>query len=104
MPARECLRVPGWQCSYFTITSFTGGYAGGSQRHSEALKMHVKRQKMRKRAAIPTKVLRGSVPVGNTRAIERARLTRLNQKIGKYNATFSQPAWVRLSGVGDLAK
>jgi hypothetical protein len=89
---------------YSATTTFTGGCTGGSQIHSEALKMQVKRQKTRKSAAIPTRVLRGSVPVGNTRAIERARLTRLNQKIGKYNAMFNEPESSTLNVVAEPAK
>jgi hypothetical protein len=79
--------------------------SGGSpKRQNVATNVLAKILKPRKRIAILTRVFRATVPVGKTRAIERARLTRLIQKTAKYNATFKMPELATLIGVIDAAE
>jgi hypothetical protein len=86
-----------------STTIFSRGYIAGDQVQSEPLKMHEKTQKEKKRAAIATRLLRATVSLGNTRAIDKARLTRLIQKMEKYIRRFSQPSFWISSRIEDPA-
>jgi hypothetical protein len=76
----------------------------GGQRQTAELKMLANMKKAKNRVASPMRAFRATVPVGNTRAIERAKLTRHIQKTMKYNARFTVPELSTLNGVVDPAE
>jgi predicted AAA+ superfamily ATPase len=103
-PSREYLRSPGWQFLYSATKIISAGYIGGDQRQRADPKMKTKTQKLAKRAAVAMRVFRATVPAGNTRATERARLIRLIQKTWIYKAMLNSPESVTLRGVAAPAK
>jgi hypothetical protein len=103
-PIKEYLRSPGWQFLYSAIRVISAVYIGADQRQSEGPNVQSKTQKLEKSAAIARSVFRATVPEGNTRATERARLIRLIQKMRKYKAILNIPESLTLRAVGAPAK